>query len=74
MTKFADPTVTNVKRKAGTVVLLTYRGDSAPDPVTGKVVRNAFERYAFYRQGHEVDLTLVRSGERRQRGLVAPRQ
>lgn len=45
-------------RKAGPVVLLTYQGDSAKDPVTGKVVRDAFERYAFYRQGHEVDLTL----------------
>ncbi|MEU9443295.1 hypothetical protein AB0D42_20760 [Streptomyces sp. NPDC048304] len=56
--KFASQKVTTVKRKAGTVVLLTYRGDSAPDPVTGKVVRDAFERYAFYRQGHEVDLTL----------------
>lgn len=56
--KFANPKVTVVQRKAGTAVLLTYRGDSAPDPVTGKVVRDAFERYAFYRQGHEVNLTL----------------
>ncbi|WP_055495674.1 hypothetical protein [Streptomyces sp. TP-A0356] len=56
--KFADPKVSEVQRKGGTAVLLTYRGDSAPDPVTGKVVRDAFERYAFYRQGHEVDLTL----------------
>ncbi|MER6011852.1 hypothetical protein [Streptomyces bluensis] len=56
--KFANPKVTVVKRKAGTAVLLTYRGDSAPDPVTGKVVRDAFERYAFYRQGHEAHLTL----------------
>ncbi|MER6087572.1 hypothetical protein [Streptomyces bluensis] len=58
VTKFANPKVTVVQRKAGTAVLLTYRGDSAPDPVTGKVVRDAFERYAFYRQGHEVNLTL----------------
>ncbi|MEU5257196.1 hypothetical protein [Streptomyces longwoodensis] len=56
--KFASPKVSQVTRKAGPVVLLTYQGDSAKDPVTGKVVRNAFERYAFYRQGHEVDLTL----------------
>ncbi|MFF1542260.1 hypothetical protein [Streptomyces sp. NPDC058291] len=56
--KFASPKVSQVTRKAGRVVLLTYRGDSAKDPVTGKVVRDAFERYAFYRQGHEVDLTL----------------
>ncbi|WP_031024420.1 MULTISPECIES: hypothetical protein [unclassified Streptomyces] len=56
--KFASPKVSQVTRKAGPVVLLTYQGDSAKDPVTGKVVRDTFERYAFYRQGHEVDLTL----------------
>ncbi|MET8243915.1 hypothetical protein ABZV31_05435 [Streptomyces sp. NPDC005202] len=56
--KFAAPKVSEVTRRAGRVVLLTYQGDSAKDPVTGKVVRDAFERYAFYRQGHEVDLTL----------------
>lgn len=58
VTKFANPKVTVIKRKSGSAVLLTYRGDSAPDPVTGKVVRDAFERYAFHQQGHEVDLTL----------------
>ncbi|TGB08497.1 hypothetical protein [Streptomyces sp. MZ04] len=58
VSKFASPKVSTVTRKAGTAVLLTYQGDSARDPVTGKVVRDAFERYAFYRQGHEVDLTL----------------
>jgi hypothetical protein len=56
--KFAHPKVSQVTRHAGPVVLLKYQGDSAADPVTGKVVRDAFERYAFYRQGHEVDLTL----------------
>ncbi|MFF4021058.1 hypothetical protein [Streptomyces sp. NPDC001843] len=56
--KFSAPKVTEVNRHAGRVVRLTYQGDSAKDPVTGKVVRDAFERYAFYRQGHEVDLTL----------------
>ncbi|MGW1807384.1 hypothetical protein [Streptomyces sp. NPDC002078] len=56
--KFAAPKVSEVNRHAGRVVLLTYLGDSAKDPVTGKVVRDAFERYAFYRSGHEVDLTL----------------
>ncbi|MFF9607713.1 hypothetical protein ACF1GY_36555 [Streptomyces sp. NPDC014684] len=56
--KFATPKVSEVTRHAGRVVLLTYQGDSAKDPVTGKVVRDAFERYAFYRSGHEVDLTL----------------
>ncbi|MFG2951035.1 hypothetical protein [Streptomyces adustus] len=56
--KFADPKVSEVTRHAGRVVLLTYKGDSAKDPVTGKVVRDAFERYAYYRSGHEVNLTL----------------
>ncbi|MFF4060135.1 hypothetical protein ACFYZ8_03355 [Streptomyces sp. NPDC001668] len=56
--KFAAPKVSEVTRHSGRVVLLTYRGDSTKDPVTGKVVRDAFERYAFYRAGHEVDLTL----------------
>ncbi|MGW3151278.1 hypothetical protein ACWDG1_43030 [Streptomyces sp. NPDC001177] len=56
--KFATPKVSEVTRPAGRVVLLTYQGDSAKDPVTGKVVRDAFERYAFHRPGHEVDLTL----------------
>jgi hypothetical protein len=39
-------------------VLLTYQGDSAPDPVTGKVVHDAFERYFLHRSGRQVDLTL----------------
>ncbi|KND23592.1 hypothetical protein [Streptomyces acidiscabies] len=56
--KFAAPQASEVTRHAGRAVLLTYQGDSAKDPVTGKVVRDAFERYAFYRAGHEVDLTL----------------
>ncbi|MGW3153910.1 hypothetical protein [Streptomyces sp. NPDC001089] len=56
--KFAAPKVSWTTRRAGHVVLLTYQGDSAEDPVTGKVVRDAFERYAYYRAGHEVDLTL----------------
>lgn len=56
--KFAAPKVSEVNRRAGRVVRLTYQGDSAKDPVTGKVVRDTFERYAFHRSGHEVDLTL----------------
>ncbi|MGW1000358.1 hypothetical protein [Streptomyces sp. NPDC002520] len=56
--RFAAPKVSEVTRHSGRVVLLTYQGDSAKDQVTGKVVRDAFERYAFYRSGHEVELTL----------------
>ncbi|WP_246459801.1 hypothetical protein [Streptomyces himalayensis] len=55
---FAMAHVSVISRHAGKAVLLTYQGDSAPDPVTGKLVRDAFERYAFYRHGHEVDVTL----------------
>lgn len=51
--KFAAFKVSEVTRHGGRVVLLTYQGDSAKDPVTGKVVREAFERYAFHRSGHE---------------------
>jgi len=50
--------VTAVTRKAGPAVLLTYMADSAPDPVTGKVVHDAVERYEFWKSGTEVILTL----------------
>jgi len=43
--KFAMGKVSTVVRRGGTAILLTYQGDSAPDQVTGKVVRDAFERY-----------------------------
>ncbi len=49
---------TTVTRKAGQAVLVTYVGDSAPDPVTNKVVQDAFERYSFWRAGTEVVVTL----------------
>jgi outer membrane murein-binding lipoprotein Lpp len=55
---FAQPKVSTVSRTAGQAVLLTYLGDTAPDPVTGKIVHDKFERYAFFHNGHEVDLTL----------------
>jgi hypothetical protein len=55
---FAVGKVSVVSRSAGQAVLLTYQGDTAPDPVTGKVVRDAFERYSFQRNGREVVLTL----------------
>jgi hypothetical protein len=57
--KFAMGGVKEVHRPAGPALLLTYQGDSAADPVTGKVVRDAFERYIFYRAGRRVDLTLA---------------
>lgn len=56
---FTPGQVSTVTRPAGPAVLVTYQGDSAKDPVTGKVVRDAFERYIFYRGGTRVDLTLA---------------
>jgi hypothetical protein len=50
--------ITAEKRAGGTVVLVRYQGDSPQDPVTGKVVRDAFERYAYYHSGQRLDLTL----------------
>ncbi|MEV8424555.1 PsbP-related protein [Streptomyces niveus] len=55
---FSSGRATAVTRPAGKGVLLTYKGDSAPDPVTGKVVHDSFERYSFHKGGKEVDLTL----------------
>ena len=51
--------VSSVQRKAGAAVLITYLADSVPNPVTNKVVRNAVERYEFWRGGTEVILTLT---------------
>jgi hypothetical protein len=51
--------VTAVQRPAGTVILITYRADSAPDPVTGKVGHDAVERYEFWRSGTTAVVTLA---------------
>ena len=51
--------VDTVTRKgAGTAVRIRYLIDSAPDPVTDKVVRDAVERYEFWHQGQEAILSL----------------
>jgi len=55
---FASGRVTVVTRKAGQAVLITYRADSNPDAVTGKVRRLDVERYEFWRNGTEALLTL----------------
>lgn len=59
VSKFAPGTVTTVQRQGGSAVLTTYQLDSAPSTVTGKVVRDAVERYAFWHQGQEAILTLT---------------
>ncbi|MEU1371639.1 hypothetical protein ABZ454_36835 [Streptomyces sp. NPDC005803] len=56
--KFQMGKITVVSRPAGQAVLLTYQGDSTPDPVTGKAAHDAFERYSFFKAGRQVDLTL----------------
>ena len=55
---FVPGTVTPVPRTAGTAIKITYRADSVANPVTGKVVVQAVERYEFWRTGTEVVLTL----------------
>ena len=57
--KVADVKVTATQRTAGPVVLITYTADSAPNPVTGKVAREAVERYEFWRSGVEAIVTLA---------------
>ncbi len=56
--KFENPRVASVDRKAGAAVLITYRADAPPNPVTAKVVHDDVERYEFWRNGTEVILTL----------------
>jgi hypothetical protein len=50
--------ISTEKRAGSTVVLVRYEGDSPKDPVTGKVVRDAFERYVYFHGGQRLDLTL----------------
>jgi len=55
---FQPGTVSAVQRKAGEVILVTYRGTAPANPVTGKTQEDDFERYAYWHAGHEVVLTL----------------
>jgi hypothetical protein len=55
---FVPGDVKTVQRKSGPAVLLTYRADSPPNEVTGKVAVESVERYEFWRGGTEVVLTL----------------
>jgi hypothetical protein len=56
--RFAMGSAKVVNRSGGRAILLRYEGDSRQDPVTGKVVRDAFEQYIFYRSGALLTLTL----------------
>ena len=51
--------VTKVTRKSGDAILAVYEIDSAANPVTGKSIRVAVERYEFFRRGNVVVLTLL---------------
>jgi hypothetical protein len=55
---FSNPQVTTAQRSAGQAVLITYLAQSKPDPVTGKSVTDAVERYTFNHGGREAILIL----------------
>jgi hypothetical protein len=50
--------VSQVARTSGAAVMITYRADSPPDPVTGKVVLQDVERYEFWQSGKQATVTL----------------
>ncbi len=55
---FEPGKVTAVTRRAGRAVRITYLADARPDPVTGKVGKDAVERYGFFHKGEDIVLTL----------------
>lgn len=55
---FVAGDVKTVQRPAGQVVLVTYRADSPPSPVTGKAVPLDVERYEYSEAGRGVVVTL----------------
>lgn len=56
--RFQAGDVTSIQRGGQPTILVTYQQDSAPDSTTGKVVRDAVERYEYWKNGQEVVLTL----------------
>jgi hypothetical protein len=50
--------LSTVHRKAGDAVLINYSVDGPQDPVTGKSVRDAVERYEFFHNGTELLVVL----------------
>lgn len=50
--------IKSVKLPGGGGILLTYRRNSAADPVTGKVFRDEVQRYEIFSHGHRVNLEL----------------
>jgi hypothetical protein len=58
VSNFRAGPITVVTRKHGQAVHIAYLMDSAPNPVTGKVVRDAVERFEFWHHGQEAILSL----------------
>jgi hypothetical protein len=50
--------VTPVRLPGGSGVLIVFRRNSVPDPVTGRAFRDEVNRYEIYGNGHEVILDL----------------
>jgi hypothetical protein len=50
--------VTATALPSGPALHATWSADSAPDPVTGRTVRDDVETFVFWRDGTEVLLTL----------------
>jgi hypothetical protein len=56
---FQAGNVTQVTRKGGSAVLITYRADSSADSVTGKILLQDVERYEFWQAGKLVTITVA---------------
>ncbi len=56
---FQAGNVTQVTRKGGRAVLITYRADSSADSVTGKILLQDVERYEFWQAGKLVTITVA---------------
>jgi hypothetical protein len=59
VSKFQLQHVAPTTRAGQHAVEVDYLFDSAPDPVTGKVVRDAAQRFEYFHGGHEAVLTLA---------------
>jgi hypothetical protein len=56
---FKAGSVASVERKSGPVLQINYNATSAADPVTGKSLSLAVERYEFWKAGTTVTVTLA---------------
>lgn len=59
VSNFSINAISKVTRQHGTAVHVVYGLDSAPNPVTNKVVRDVSERFDFWHAGQEAILTLT---------------